>query len=96
MEKGDRLKQWDELPPEEQGKVLHELELHQRVVERQSEGLRRAQAKQSALRVRYNELYDLPLKGNVARHRAKQSSQTSEEPAPVKLAACRTFPSLSA
>jgi len=83
-EEKDRSKQWDELPPEEQRRVRHELEVHELEVERQSEGLRRAQAKRAALRSRYFELYDLAPDGNVTRHQARQSSETSKEPSPDK------------
>ena len=79
MIKKDRAKQWDELPSEEQRRVLYELELSDLEVERQSEGLRRAQAKRAALRGRYFELYDLAPDGDAARNQANQSSQTPEE-----------------
>ena len=68
MEKGDRLKQWDELPPEEQSRVKQELKVHQREVERQSEGLSRAQAKLTALSARYFERYYLAPDGNVTQY----------------------------
>ena len=84
MEKRGRLKQWDELPPEEQGKVQHELKVHQCEVERKIQELLRAQAKLTDLSARYFDLYDLAPDGIVTPHQAKQSSQTFEEPSPVK------------
>jgi PAS domain S-box-containing protein len=55
----DRARSPGSLPPEEAGRILHELQVHQIELEMQNEELRRAQTELAASRARYFDLYDL-------------------------------------